>query len=132
MSTPETQFRKVRTHPLMIVAFLISDLGAAIPFGLDSGPRSSRILPVEWVFSALMAVVCLCLLARLVGWLRPHRDAWPLALSAGLWTTVACYAGFFLPGAIIRARLGYGLIFIGLALLNAFAYAREIQGEVKR
>ena len=127
----ETQFQKVRTHPLVIIAFLISDIGASIPFGLDSGPRSTRILPVEWIFSALMALICLCLIARLAGLLKPSKDAWPLALSAAMWVAVACYAGFLLPGAIIRYRIGFGLIFVGVGLLNAFAYVREILGEVK-
>lgn len=128
----QVSFTKVRAHAAVILALTVANVGAAIPFGLDSGPQSSRILPVEWVFSALMAVAALALIARLAGLLKPGLDAWPLALSGGLWTAVACYAGFFEPHAIVRWRIGIGLIFLGLALVFVWLYVRETFGEVDR
>jgi hypothetical protein len=99
-----------------------------VPFGLDSGPRSGQVLPIEWVFAGLCGLAALCLLARLFGWLRPTGDSWALGFSAGTWILVACYAGFFLPSAVWRWRLGIGVVCTGIAMLNSLFYVRESFG----
>jgi hypothetical protein len=126
--TESVLFHKVRVHPVFIVCVLIADAGASIPFSFRHGPGSSQIPALEWVLDGLFWAASLALIARLSGFLKPHRDAWPLAVSAGVWAAYACYAGFFLIAAQWEYRLGFGLIFIAWSFLCAFVYVREVYG----
>jgi hypothetical protein len=76
----------------------------------------------------LFWLASLALILRLLGILKPYKDAWPLAASAGVWAAFACYAGFFLIRATWEWRLGFGLIFIALSIMCAFVYVREVHG----
>jgi hypothetical protein len=128
MTTESALFHKVRVHPVFILCVLIADIGASIPFSFRHGPGSSSVPWLEWVLDALFWAASLALIARLAGILKPYRDAWPIAVSAGVWAAYACYAGFFLIAATWEYRLGFGLIFLAFSLLCAFVYVREVYG----
>jgi hypothetical protein len=120
--------RGKRTPAYLIACLTLASLGGSVPFGLASGPYDQSVTAVEWGFSVLELVALLALLARLFGLLRPRRDSWALAISAGAWTAIACYAGFFLDGATYRYRVGMGLIFLSIAAAAACSYATETIG----
>jgi hypothetical protein len=118
----------IRTPVFLIVALVVADIGASIPYGIASGPYSNTITGQEWVLAGIEAASVIALALRLAGVLKPHRDAWPLALSAGAWTFLAFYSGFLIPDATVRYRIGLGLIFTGYAFAASICYAREIAG----
>ena len=127
---PVPGLQRVRVHPWFVLCLLLSLIGAAIPFGFASGPRSNVVTNFEWVLTGLFALDALGIVLRLIGVLRPKLDSFPIAIAAGLWATLAFYSGFLIPGAVLRERFAFGLIFMGIALINAFAFVRENYGEV--
>lgn len=116
--------RRRHTRPGLVLALAIADTGNAIPFGLASGPGSSRVNTAEWVLSALYAVAAIALYARVIGLRGPHMN-WAWLISAGCWAASASYAAW-LPHATLRYHIAFALIFGGLALAALIAHSQEV------
>ncbi|MBO0836188.1 MAG: hypothetical protein J2P28_11895 [Actinobacteria bacterium] len=110
-------------RPGLVVALAVCNIGNAIPYGLASGVRSNTVNAAEWALSACYAVAAILMIARILGW-KGARSGWAWVVTAGCWAASASYAAW-LPHATVRARIGIGLIFAGIALAALFAHARE-------
>lgn len=107
-----------------VIGLLVANVGAAIPFGLESGGFDNHVDPLEWVLSVVFALAAIALVGCMLGLISWPFDGWALILTAGAWSATAFYAGF-LTGFTVRARLGEGLIFLALAIVAVAAYLSE-------
>lgn len=126
--TPERVRTKHRLHPIFIICILIADIGASIPFTVRAGAKDNLWPALIIILDICFWIATLALICRLFGIIRPFVDAWALAFSAGAWAAFSAYAAFFLTRADWEYRVGFGLIFLALALLCAAAYVRETYG----
>lgn len=115
-----------RTPAFYILALFITDFGASVPWGLQSGGTNKAVAVEEWVLCILFLVAALALLVRLFGFIKQPVDAYAIAFSAALWTITALDAAFFLDGVTWRYRLGVSLVCAGIATACAFTYAVEV------
>jgi len=127
MVDPRTLVPADRVHPGVVLALAVADTGNAIPFGLASGVRSNTVTSAEWALSACFAVAAVLLWVRVIG-LTKGRSGLAWMVTAGCWAASTVYVGF-LPHAVIKERVGLGLIWVSFALAALFCRAREHQRE---
>ena len=99
------------------ISLAIALAGGAIPFGLHD-PTSYGVNPYEFALSALALIA---LVGVVIDLIRPQTLAWPFVVAAFTWAAAGAYA-CFLPKAVVAARIGLCLFFLGYAALAATAW----------
>lgn len=118
----------VRASSGTVVGIVVADIGQAIPYGISAGINNNTVNAQEWTLSILFAV---CAVILLLYFIRKFQYISRLAflISAGAWAASAGYL-FDLHHATIRARIGLGLINLGLALVCLFTATRKHESEL--
>lgn len=100
----------------LIVGLFITDLGAAIPFGVSNSDPAAGLTLNEWISSGLLAILAFAILA---GMFNQRILSWAGLLGGMIWVGVAAgtlHDNFVDPVNSLSIETKFALLFIPLGI----------------